>query len=152
MANAKSRSSVDPIFSDRLKDIQTAARKLADALQNIGSGGWALSAVESLSDVDLSDPTAFADAFSRQGVEAQFDSATRDAESPGTTGDLIVIQKQGDLLASLERAFRARYMTSYARSMAHAAARADAAADQDGGVIRRAFLDPIEDLLKRSGQ
>lgn len=147
-----SRASVDPTFSDRVQDMQRAADGLARALQNVEEGNWAISLVPALRGVSLTDPDAVSDAFSRKKLEEQFDTVTGGADSSGTVGDLAAIQLQGDLLASLERAFRSRYMSGYARSMAHAAARAEAAGDEDGGVLRRTTIDHIEDVLKRGGQ
>lgn len=148
-----SKSKIDERFSDRVQDLQTYAEKRAKGLQNQEAPEWAISSIRGLESADLTDPEGLSDeVFGRDKLDEQFDEVTGDAQNPGTTGDLVVIQTQGDILAMVERAFRSRYMSPFCRSLAHAAARADAAGDQSGGTIRRATTDIIEDFLKRAGQ
>lgn len=82
--------------------------------------------------------------FAREEHERQFESAVTDPDNPGTVGDLAIAQLQGDALAAMERAFRARHMSS-ARCRIHAAARMRGHGHEHG-VIRGGLLGYLVNL------
>lgn len=86
--------------------------------------------------------------FARDEIEEDFRAATRDAGQPGTVGDLMACQLQGDYLAMQERAFRGRHQTPV-RMYLHAVARRRAHG-QSGGVVVRGVLGGLENLLRLS--
>jgi hypothetical protein len=86
--------------------------------------------------------------FSRAQHEQEFDSAVANAANPGTVGDLAASQLQGDLLASLERAYRSRLRTSVRNKM-HAAARRIGQGNTAGPIIV-GMQNYIERIIKGS--
>lgn len=85
-------------------------------------------------------------AFNRQELEAQFRLAVADPAEAGVVGDLIAILVQGDFLGQLERAYRARHMTSV-RSKVHAAARQRGHGNVNGPLLL-GMTNYIKQLLK----
>lgn len=71
---------------------------------------------------DLFNIEGIAEPFLRDDHYQDFKDVCKNAEDPGTVGDLAAIQLQGDWLACLERAFRARYK-SHCRAMVQASGR-----------------------------
>lgn len=61
---------------------------------------------------DLATMTGLSEQLSRREQVQDFISATTDKTKPGTVGDLHLVQLQGDALAMLERAFRARHLST----------------------------------------
>ena len=60
---------------------------------------------------DLFDLVGMHEPFKRDDMEQDFESVMKSGDGPGCAGDLMLIQLQGDWLASLERAFRERHKT-----------------------------------------
>lgn len=71
---------------------------------------------------DLFDMPAYHEPFDRTQHEEEFVEAHKKPSDPGTTGDGIISTLQGDWLACMERAFRARHHTPVRRRI-HPAAR-----------------------------
>lgn len=97
---------------------------------------------------DLFDLAGLTNVFSRAEIEEDFLAAIRDAAQPGTVGDLMACQLQGDYLAMQERAFRARHQTPQ-RLYLHAVARRRAHG-HPGGVVVRGVLGQVENILRKS--
>jgi hypothetical protein len=106
-------------FRRRLADLQRYAAGEGDAVNNASPSRWFRPSDfdESPQNVD-----AISGPFFRGELYEQFVLSVKDPEAAGTVGDLSLIQLQGDFLACMERAFRARHHSS-CRSRAHAAGR-----------------------------
>ena len=87
-------------------------------------------------------------AFDREEIAQDFKDAIKDASAPGTVGDLMVSQLQGDYLACCERAFRARHST-VVRDRMHAASRRRGHGHAKG-VLKGGILFYLEELLRAS--
>jgi hypothetical protein len=99
---------------------------------------------------DLFDLTGMSQPFDRQDQFNDFDSVTKDGNSPGCVGDLMAIQLQGDYLGTLERAFRERHK-SWPRMMVHSNARRYGH-QHDLGVFQTGFKSYLQFILKQTGQ
>jgi len=95
---------------------------------------------------DPFDLEGMAEPFKRSQHEEEFAKAVADPQSPGVVADLMLSQLQGDILASLERALRARLRTSI-RSKMHAAARLYGHGHENG-VIMLGQVNYLERLIK----
>lgn len=60
--------------------------------------------------------------YERDDINTNYVDCLSDGDSPGTVGDVVAVKTQGDILATMERGFRARHASSI-RCRAHAAAR-----------------------------
>lgn len=116
-----------------------AAARLEEQLKwmQLDLGDW---------DGDLDNQEDIGKAFSRDENAQDYKDAIKDSESPGTVGDLMASQLQGEFLACQERAFRARHRGSV-RSQFHAAARRDGHGNEKG-VLKRSVANYVESILK----
>jgi hypothetical protein len=117
-AEPTTKATITAEFRKRLADLQRYAALEAAAV-NGGASRWYRP-----SDFEQSPHNAAAvgEPYSREELFGQFVDAVKDPNAAGTVGDLSLIQLQGDFLACMERAFRARHHSS-CRSRAHAAGR-----------------------------
>lgn len=143
----KSVAEVRDRFTDQLKATTKAGANAEQAVQlkeqlqqhQIDKGKWK---------GDVFDLDGIHDAFDREENEDDVIKAIRDPSEPGTVGDLMVSSLQGDYLATMERAFRARHQTRI-RADVHAAARRRGHG-HDAGLFQRGVVGYIEGLLKLS--
>lgn len=98
-------------------------------------------------DGDLFNLEDISKAFSREELDEDFLKVI-DPANPGVIGDLVSISLQGDWLATMERAFRARHQTPV-RAWMHAAGRRRGHG-HDAGVINQGLLRYVENLLQAS--
>jgi hypothetical protein len=87
--------------------------------------------------------------FDRSQSNAWFTEATKDAKKPGTTGDLALTTLQIDLLATLERSFRARHTMSRPRAMAHVTGR-KFGHSHDRGPLSQGYMEFLRGIEKDS--
>lgn len=142
---SKSRQSA--VVTSQINALSAVARAMEKALRNTGYaeffqppnllGSW---------DGDTLDIDNMAEAFSRLDLEEQFREAIANPADPGVVGDLPAILVQGDFLAQLERAYRARHMSSI-RSKTHAAAR-HRGHGHHNGPLQLGMTNYIKQLLK----
>ncbi len=146
MPTAEPKAKVGEKFSDRLDDLVDYAKEDDDAICNRGGGKWFRP--EGI-DNTLTDLKAMSEPFKRTEHEDQFDEATKDADNPGTGGDLAMTLIQGDFLQQLERAFRARHHTSV-RARVHAGARRRGHSNEHGVFTGglKAYVKNIDSLNK----
>lgn len=139
------KSEIAPKFRDQLETLAEYAQAQGDAVLGETPPKWYRPAdfEGSLRDLD-----AISEPFSRGEIERYFEEAVKDSESPGTVGDLAIVQLQGDALAAMERAFRARH-ASAARCRVHAAARLRGHGHPHG-VIRGSLLGYLINLDRRN--
>lgn len=95
---------------------------------------------------DLTDLQGMSAAFNREELYQMFRDAVKD-ENSGSVGDLIAIVTQGDFIASLERAYRARHQLSI-RARAHAAAR-HRGHSHTSGVLQGGLVGYLKNILKQ---
>ncbi len=95
---------------------------------------------------DLTDLQGMSAAFDRKEIHQMFRDAVKD-ENSGSVGDLVAIVMQGDFIASLERAYRARHQSSV-RSRAHAAAR-HRGHSHENGVLQGGLVGYLKNILKQ---
>lgn len=97
---------------------------------------------------DPTDHDGLSKAFSRESLDEQFGDIIQDHENKGVSGDIQVINLQGDILAAYERATRSRLM-SKPRAMLHAAARKRGHGSL-GGPITKGFVETIASIMNKS--
>ena len=90
--------------------------------------------------------------FQRDKANADYEAATSDPKAPGMAGDLVVTTTQIDLLATMERAFRARHGSRFPRMVAQASGVRRYGHGGEKGVFAKAMLDYVQGLLKQLGQ
>ena len=131
MAEATPKAFVGQVFQRQLRALALYNEQMAVAAKNAGPAAWATPVDEDGKPVTLAD---LANACSRKEQGDQFVAAVGDGNAPGTVGDLSLCQLQGDFVASLERAYRARRLCA-CRSRLHAAARAAGHSHPRGPVL-----------------
>lgn len=140
-----SKAEIRKTFRNQLESLAVTGQNIDQASQlrdqrrwtEINKGDW---------DGDLSKISDLGKPFSREENANDTRDAIRDVNSPGAIGDLMVSQLQGDYLALMERAFRARHQ-SEVRSQFHAAARRFGHGAPTG-VLARGVLGYLEGILK----
>lgn len=147
MAEPSSKAAQAAVFTRQLKELVAYSETMEKALRGSGpselykpdKGGWS---------GDLFDLVGMAQAFDREELDEMFRAAVSDPDSPGTVGDFPAIILQGDMVASLERAYRARHATAV-RGRAHAAGRhrGHGAAN---GVIAGGIISYLKSLLRQA--
>lgn len=104
---------------------------------NPDRGGWS---------GDLADLVGMSQAFSRDENAEDYQSAMKDGQNAGVVGDLIASQLQGDYLAIMERAYRARHHSAL-RCAVHAAARSNGHYNSKG-LFQQGVLGYITNIIK----
>lgn len=135
------------LFRTQLMQLKAYAANDGQALLNADHSSW-FTPVKEDWDGDPLSLSTLGSAFSRAQHEQEFDSAVADPNRPGTTGDLVVSQLQGDVLAAMERASRSRHRSSV-RNKIHAAARRTGHG-RDAGTINMVMLNYVERLIRWS--
>jgi len=118
MSNPTSKASLRSSFISQIQALSDHQIRRYMAALNSGTFNYFRPPTSDWSG-DLFDLVGIAEAFKRLEQEQDFQST---ASSGGVQGDYILTTLQGDFLAVLERAFRARHQTSV-RTRIHAAAR-----------------------------
>lgn len=124
-----------------------AAKNAAESLRNetgrkqheLDTNGWT---------GDLFDLVGMKKAFDRTENAEDIRNAIKDPQNPGTVGDLIVSELQGDRLACMERSFRLSNATRVRLSI-HAAARRRGHG-HDAGLLKRGVQRYLTQMLKQS--
>lgn len=143
----RSRAEVRDRFSTQLEALIASLKAQGLSLRNAGQrlqleldkNGW---------DGNPQDLDGLVKPFSREEHRDDVEAAIADADDAGPIGDLVASSWQGDLLACMERSYRAKYSNRVRRS-AHAAARREGHAS-DAGVLRRGMLGTVEGALKQT--
>lgn len=135
------KSNVGDLFTRQLTGLADYARDQAAAETGTGQAGWyrPYGFQHNLDELKGLD-----EAFSRNQHVDEFIKAVSDAKSPGTVTDVHLSQLQGDILAGMERAYRARHLTT-CRARAHAFGRLQGHGHQFG-VIRQGMLGHVVDI------
>lgn len=92
------------------------------------------------------DPAGITGAFDRAAIDANYDDCMTKPSAAGTVADAISLKTQGDYVATMERAFRARHCTPV-RLLGFAAARRRGHASANG-VLKGGVLRYAQDVLK----
>lgn len=109
MAHGTSKGKVDPKFEDRVSDLETKAKKLADQFRNYGTyRDW--HTPEKVGD-PLDVPSLHNPTWDRNSINQIYsvDVLGGAGKAGGTVGDLIAMKWQADFMAAEERAFRTRH-------------------------------------------
>jgi hypothetical protein len=96
-------------FRDQLERLREYVRKADETAAGQLIYWYVPDGLEGKSVLDI---TGISDAFDREELYNLWDEVVADPQSPGTTADLGMCALQGDALASLERAYRARHHTA----------------------------------------
>jgi hypothetical protein len=139
------KTDVGKIFLKRVEELADAAQTNALSVLEGQASSW-YRPVEITSSLleESSGADQIRTAFSREEQEKWFDDSTKDRADYGTVGDLAQIQLQGDFLACMERAFRARHQTA-CQSRIHPGARLSGHG-HDFGVIKGSMLGYIKGI------
>jgi len=148
MAQAQAKADVDPNFETQVKELQQQNQQLVPEALKGAQPKWLMPKKEGWSG-DLFDWEGMHKAFNRDKSNEDFKKAIEDAKSPGTTGDLAVTTTQIDILAVMERAFRARHTMGRPRAFAHAMARRKGHGNDKGPLVQ-CQLEYVRGLVKES--
>lgn len=144
---AKSRGRVHAIFQDRVEELAEQATTIADATRQTEQRVWQYPDELETGPLDIPGIT---EAFDRTEIATNYEEAVSDGASPGTVGDVISLKNQGDYVAVMERAFRARHATPV-RNLAHAAARRKGQGHEKG-IFKGGVLVHAQDTLKAGSE
>ncbi len=140
---ATSKGRIHDVFVKRLKDRTTHAQEQAAAARS-GSTLRPWNVPDEVGDpLQVAAVTA---GFDRGEIDSNFEEIIADGSNPGTVGDTISVKVQGDVVAVMERGFRARHCTPV-RLMAMAAARRQGHGNERG-VFNGGILKYAQDALK----
>lgn len=144
MAHGQTKAEVMPSFSNRISDLLTSAKQLADALRDGQARPWCMpKGVKDPLDV----PTLSVPAWERNDINQKYSvDVCGDPKAPGTSGDAISLKWQADFMAAEERAFRTRH-ASLPRCFAAAHGRLQGHGNADGGIfvqLRKAVQSAID--------
>lgn len=142
------KASIRDRFTKQLEALKTTAENWSKADKIEEQRKW-LQLDRNEWDGNLFDLEGMSKPFDRKEIAQDAKDAVKDAGDPGNVGDLILTTTQGDLLAAMERAFRARHMTSV-RIRAHAAARRKGHGHEAGPIMGgiKGHVEQIEKLSK----
>jgi hypothetical protein len=135
------KSSPGTVFNDRLNELAVHADASAKAAVGTAPAEWYIPGDFTKTIYDLD---AIHNSFDRRQQEEEFVAAVAHPESIGTIGDLAMTQLQGDTLACLERAFRARHHSACRSRVQPAARLAGQAAET--GVIKFGMIGYINNI------
>lgn len=112
-----SKGQVHDAFTEMILRLQAEGLRIGEALELTQQRIWQNDdEVEPFNIPDMGDP------YDRSAINSNYVECVNDANEPGTVGDVVSVKTQGDILATMERGYRARHATSV-RCLAHAAAR-----------------------------
>ncbi len=103
------KAKVHEVFRKRLVDLRDQAKMMQNAMQGKAQRAWQVPADFTGSLLQIS--KLHEPAFNREPINTEYETATNDPNSAGTSGDLISLKLQLDYNACEERAFRARHVT-----------------------------------------
>lgn len=144
MAKATSKADMDPVFQDRVRELQENSkeeyekRKSGQQVKWFRPGDW---------DGNLLSFQAIETPFKRDRANRDFVRAVENAKSPGTTGDLVATTTMIDYLAIMERAFRMRVTMRRPRAVAHMLARKRGHGNDKGVFVQNA-LEYVRSVLE----
>lgn len=141
---------IDPVLSDQLKSLQKQAAAEHPARLKGEQSQWMMPDLKGWSG-SLFDYDGMAKPFDSSASSDGFTKATADAQSPGTTGDMIISTTQIDYLAVMERSFRDRHSMSRIRAMCHAMTRKNGHGN-DRGPLSQCIQEYLNGLIKGSKQ
>lgn len=104
---AESRAQTHSVFLNVVQDLAAAALAQSEADRTGRPRPWDLP--RGLSDtLDIAGMTT---PFNREEIDAAYEGLLADGQASGTMGDVVATKVQGDYVACVERAFRARHAT-----------------------------------------
>lgn len=134
-------------FTEALTDLASQATDISKGIRGTGQRAWQYpsSLEESPLAIDKLDT-----GFDREEINTNYEETIADGASPGTVGDVVALKTQGDYLAVMERAFRARHATPV-RCLAHAAGRRKGHGHAKG-IFQGGLVTYIQDAIKAGSQ
>lgn len=146
MVTPVSRVDVDPNFEKQLRKLKEDAAAHEGALRTGGQVTW-------MRPLDWAgDPFDYESihrALNRDTANAQFVDAVKDANNPGTVGDLIAATLMVDYLGTMERAYKNRVTMGRCRRVAHLAGRKRGHGSDTGPLVQSA-LEYARRVVKKS--
>ena len=146
MAEPKSKAQMDPNFEKRLRDCKEAAAEEAAQRVSGGQSRWFR-------------PTGWnGNPFDFAGLGVPFDrtvstqgylEAVKDAENPGTGGDVVATITMIEALSVMERAMRVRHTLRRTRATAHMLARKQLHGTDTGAFIQTG-VEYVRSVLKQA--
>jgi hypothetical protein len=106
------KTDVGVLFRNRLKELAATAKANAEGVLGNGPVSWYRPSELNKSLATEEGNQQVHDVFSREQQEKWFDEVTKDRNDTGTYGDLALVALQGDMLACMERAYRARHQSA----------------------------------------
>lgn len=131
-----SQADMDPNYEKRCRDFKTAASVEASELATGGQPLWfrpegwdgRLSGAQYLENMSVP--------FSRDSATNDYLKAVRDADNPGTSGDIVATTVMAETLSVMERAFRVRHTLRRVRATCHVVGRKLAQGQSTGAFIQ----------------
>jgi hypothetical protein len=152
--NAKKMSDMDPNFQSQLQAQKDQGQAEMNQRTAAGQVPWNMPSPLGDWDGDLFDEgfATIGRPFNRDQANQQYIDATSDGSNPGRSGDLVATTTQVDLMATLERAFRARHCSRFPRMVAHAMGTRGYGHGGDKGVLNQSMINYVMGILKQTGQ
>ena len=119
---ATSRIDIDPLFDQRIRDLQKQSEAQHEAMREGRGRPWMMPETDEQWDGSLFPVEPLTEPFSREELNQRATEAFT-ADDPGTAADLVAGQTQVEYLACMERAFRMRHQHRGIRARLHAAGR-----------------------------
>lgn len=150
------KSDVDPNFQRQMESQQKQAQTEGEQRINAEQvqWNWPEKEDEDFWDGDLFDKgyAKMGKPFNRDKANEDYEAATNDPKNPGKSGDLVVTTTQIDIMATMERAFRARHSSRFPRMMAHLTGTRKYGHGHEQGIFTQSMLDYVQNLVKQVGQ
>jgi hypothetical protein len=148
----KQKADIDPNFQRQIEAQQRQAKEEGEQRVKAGQVPWNMPELAGEWRGDLFDWDGMKEPFNRDKSNEDYVAATSNPAEPGKAGDLIVTTTQIELLATMERAFRARHTARFPRMVAHATGVRRYGHGGEKGVFLQAMLDYVQGLVKQTGQ
>lgn len=146
------KSDIDPNFQDQMNEQQSQAKDEGENRVKQEQTQWNFPKLGDKWKGDLFDWQGMGEPFNRDQANKDYEKATKKPKKPGKTGDIVATTTQIELLATMERAFRARHCARFPRMIAHMTGIRRHGHGGDKGVFTQSFLDYVQTILKKTGQ
>jgi len=144
----QSKGGVDPNFEAQVRNSRKVHEDIWKGFSKLDEWPWLIPAKNDWKG-DVRDNPGLKEPFKRDKANQDYVDAIKDPKSPGVEGDLQRSAIQVDYLAQMERAFRARHLSTRPRMLSLAMGRIKAHGHQKGAIIQLA-LEFIREVDKQA--
>ena len=144
----QSKGGIDPNFQGQVQALKELHKGIFQGFGPLSTWIWLIPNKGGWSG-NTRDNGGMGEAFKRDRANQDYVDAIKDPDSPGVEGDLQRSAIQVDYLAQMERAFRARHLSTRPRMMAHALGRIKAHGSPKGALVQLA-LEFVREIDKQA--